>query len=144
MSALADIRIAAVPPAFLADVLPHAMSHLEKGLAVSNIDRAQLLVDLVFGRSVLWCVFDSNGMTAAFFTSLHEDVSGRFLMIYGFGGTGLRRWIAALQDRMEAYARAEHCTRLRFYGRPAWARVVPNYQPVADESGATIYERALA
>lgn len=144
MSASADIRIVQIPLGLLAEMLPHATPHLVRGMAVSNLDVLELASDLITGAASLWCIFDRNQLSAAFFTSIHEDEAGRFVNIYGFGGHGVRRWIGHLQDVMETHAGKNGCRAVRFYGRPGWGRLVPRYRSIGIENGAAIYERAIA
>lgn len=144
MSASAEIRIVPVPRGLLGEVFRLALPYLIKGAAVSELDDEELAADLLNGNAVLWCIFVDDNMTAAFFTAVHADDDGRFLNIYGFGGEGVRVWIDKLQDVMEDHAARNECRSVRFYGRRAWGRLVPRYQPIASENGATIYERAIA
>lgn len=144
MSASADIKVLPVHRGLIAQMWPHALPHLERGAAVGKIDAAELLADLWNVRTVLWCVFKDGQITAAYFSSIHEgDAEGRFLMVYGLGGTDVRAWLPDLVETMEEHAKANRCDRACFHGAPAWARLVPQYTKLPATDGAALFERVL-
>lgn len=144
MSASADIKVLPVHRGLIGKMWPHALPFVERGAAVSKIDPAELLADLWNVRTVLWCVFKDGQITAAYFSSVHEgNAEGRFVMVYGLGGDGVRAWLPELVDTMEAHAKGNECDRICFHGAPGWGRLLPHYTKLPATDGAALFERFI-
>ncbi len=78
----------------------------------------------------LWFVVpDDNGPpVAAGITSLQKNDDGTVsAKVELLGGDGMKRWFDLRSD-LEAWARDEGCTDIRFDGRKEWARLMPDYK----------------
>ncbi len=89
--------------------------------------------DILIGGSLVWLAWDGEKILAAAVTQLTGDVC----TIVACGGHGLREW-RGLIEKLEDYARAEDCARMRIIGRKGWARVLKDYW-----SPAIVLERRL-
>lgn len=78
--------------------------------------------DVLLGGSLVWLAWDGEKILAAAVTQITGDVCE----IVACGGSGLRRW-QDLIGKLEDYARAEGCTRMRIIGRKGWARRLKDY-----------------
>ena len=89
--------------------------------------------DILQGGSLVWLAWDGKEILAVAVTQITGDIC----TIVGCGGKGLLLW-RDLICKLEAYARAEKCSRMRIIGRKGWARVLTNYW-----SPAIVLERHL-
>jgi len=136
------------PPAAVVDVARLYGRALCRSLAAAGeTDMRGCLVDLVTGRQQLWGIFEPDvaGPLALFRTEIVLDTeTSRYLEVSALAGTGLRRWARLVSDTMQATARELGCASVRFAGRDAWGRVLPECAPVGDVDGETIFERTVA
>ena len=70
-----------------------------------------------------------NGRTveSAAATILINSEIGKVCIITVCGGSDMKRWLPLI-DRIEAYAGAEGCKRVRIYGRKGWLQVLDGYE----------------
>ena len=78
--------------------------------------------DVLVGGSLAWLAWDGENVLAIAITQTTNDIC----TIVACGGHGLRLWYGLI-EKLEDYARAEKCTRMRIIGRKGWARVLKNY-----------------
>ncbi len=105
---------------------------LARGLIKSAIDRTglsefeQVERQVMSGDQLLWLAL-SDHVEAAATTHLVKTSGRPILIVTACAGTQRERWIG-LRQKVEAYARAEGCSRVRLYGRRGWERVLPDYR----------------
>lgn len=145
MSASDSVRVVPVPLQMVPEMWEAVLPHLTRGDQVARSNPVKLLLDLVSGHAVLWCVFVSDELVAAFFTSVVlEDDGRKSLMVYGLGGGRLRVWVDGALATLEAHARGNGCFAQCFYGRRGWSRVVPHYQSTPAGDGVALYQKVLS
>src|SRR5262249_25724669 len=90
------------------------------------------------GDALLWLAREGLELPAAAVTELHETEWRKVCVIVACGGADMRRWISLIA-RIEAYARAEHCSAVRVIGRERRGRLLSAYRPTHDavEQGLT-------
>jgi len=118
-----------IQPPRIDEFLPLARPFIERATARCGDWTADEIVQgLREGRMLLWfALCDGEAAGAAVTELVTTRSTGRMCNIILCGGTSLRRW-AHLKDAIEAYARAQGCTRVRLSGRRGWARVFRDYQ----------------
>lgn len=86
---------------------------------------------LVEGRQLLWIVVDDNLKPIyVFVTELYTRPSGaKVCRLVCGAGERMTEWLA-LQSKLEAYARAEGCSKIVAEGRPGWARALDGYTEI--------------
>lgn len=142
---MTDPRIVPIPRQMIGDMWMHVAPHLLKGLSkATDVTLQQVADDLVNGTDQLWCVLHKDRVLAAFLTAVYldEEHGTKFLGVYGLGGTEIEIWGRELGDKMLEAAIAAGCTSVRFTGREAWSRVLPNYRITGQRLGEAIFERA--
>lgn len=87
----------------------------------------EMLVNLRCGFMLLWVSAPGNTILAALITALVRKPSGLFCKLMACGGTGMEVWAHGGHMQIEAYARAEGCSKMTAEGREGWARVLPGY-----------------
>jgi hypothetical protein len=93
------------------------------------------------GRDQLWLAIqdDPPKVLAVFCTSILREDDGRLrLLVHTAGGGSVLRWGPLVPEALDAFAKAEGCTAIRYEGRAAWTRVLP-----ATAISATEYERPV-
>ncbi len=78
--------------------------------------------DVLIGGSLVWLAWDGENILAVAVT----QVTGDICTIVACGGRGLKLWYGLI-SKLEEFARAEKCTRMRIIGRKGWARVLKTY-----------------
>jgi hypothetical protein len=73
----------------------------------------------------LWLAW-SGRIDAAATTILTQTDTRKVCVLTACGGRDMRRWLELL-EQIEAYARAEGCSRIRIFGRKGWQRMLENY-----------------
>ncbi len=122
-------QLIAIPPDKLAVVLPMIADLLAGVIDRSNgrYSAEGVLDHLTSQRWTLWVVFDGEPR-AIVATELYLDVSGiKCCMIRFCTGRDAAEWTHLLA-RIEAWARAEGCSKLDMIARKGWARHLPDYK----------------
>jgi hypothetical protein len=140
------LSVKKVPASHVDMAWPVAQPWLMRGLtAATNVSMTGIIAGLREETDQLWLVLDGTETVGAFLTAVHEDEDDpdtSFLAVYALGGERAPEWAAELGDTVTAFARAQDCEAVRFCGRPAWGRLVPDVQVIAAGNGEHIYERA--
>lgn len=89
-------------------------------------DFADIERDVLSGDQLLWLAI-SNHIEAAATTHLIKTRGKPVLVITACSGTQRERWVS-LRHRIENYAKAEGCSRVRIFGRRGWERVLKDYR----------------
>lgn len=79
------------------------------------------------GKLLLWISAPDGKILAALVTALLPRPSGLACKLMVCGGTDMAIWLGN-HTQIEAYAKAEGCTKLFAEGRLAWNRVLPGYE----------------
>lgn len=127
MSPLVDVF--AIPRPRVPEVWPAVAPMLEAAMRRGGEMSMADLYECVASRSAFWLWVAWGGeLEAAMVTEIADTIDGRVCVIVALGGENMGRWIA-MKSKIEDYARAENCTRMRLYGRKGWARVLTDYRP---------------
>jgi len=82
---------------------------------------------LLAGKSLLWISWTGCTIVGAVITELWQTPSKKVCGVIAVGGRGLDNCRSGLK-RIEEFAKDEGCDVVRFCGRKAWARVLPDYK----------------
>jgi hypothetical protein len=102
-------------------------------LLKSAIDRTQLsnwddvANDILAGKSLLWLCIEDERILCAGATALRKTDFGLACVIVACGGADRAKWVHLLA-KIEDYAMAEGCKRIRMFGRGGWRRVLKGYR----------------
>jgi hypothetical protein len=116
-----------IDPARVAEFWPHV-----RGLILGAIKRtglsssADVEASILSGGSLLWIAWNGARIEAAASTRIAMTDSGKVCTLVACGGGDRRRWMPML-GKLEIYAKAEGCSRVRIFGRKGWTRVLKNY-----------------
>lgn len=120
-----------VDPAKAPEMWPHIeallrKAHTRTGFALfSDLQR-----DILTGRSLVWLAWNGESIEAAAATELHPTDGGLVCAIRACGGSDdadIKQWLPLL-ERIEQFAKAEGCARMRLVGRKGWLRVLEDYR----------------
>lgn len=140
------ISMQMVPPTAVVDVVRLYRPMFARALTAACEDDARACVaDLVIGRRQLWVLFfaDKPGLLAMFRSEISIEPDGsRVLVLSALAGKGMRDWVHVISDGMVQVARTIGCTAVRFAGREAWGRVLPEVQRIGElRNGHAVFER---
>jgi hypothetical protein len=90
-------------------------------------DFAELERDVLEGRHLLWLAWDGKTIEAAAATQLVENCGAKVCCIRACAGEEMGRWVHLIK-RIEAYAKAEGCEKMRITGRKGWERSLDGYR----------------
>jgi hypothetical protein len=126
---LPECQAVRVPPARIGEFLPIALPLIERATARCGDWTADEVVRaLCDERMLLWFVLDDGRIMGIAVTEVvAAPATGRVCSIVLCAGAQVKRWIH-LKRAIEAYARAQGCTRMRLSGRRGWARLFPDYR----------------
>lgn len=142
----ADLRIHQVPKHAVAAALRNAdlQALLVRGMAAAGVsDAAPIVMDLMMGLKQLWVIFtpDSSKPLAAWMTTIHAD-DKPWVSVSVLAGRNAKRWAGPMSDRMAAFARAEGCELVRFFGRKGWCRLARGVRSIGAHGETHVFERA--
>lgn len=83
--------------------------------------------DVLWGRALIWLVWDKPHLAGAVVTQVSEVESGKVCTIVAAGGEGLLRSLPLL-SQIEDYAKKEGCRSMRVMGRRGWVRALRGYR----------------
>lgn len=119
-------QLVCVDPRMVYEVWPHVVVLLKVAVFRTELGRFEEIEDDVLtGRGLLWLAW-SGQIEAAATTVLTETNASKVCVLTACGGTDMRRWLALL-EKIEAYAKAEGCNRVRIFGRKGWQRMLNQY-----------------
>lgn len=95
---------------------PLILKGLERG---SNYSIGEIYQGLLSAEMQLWMW----GHDAALVTTIQSDESKTWLLLLVCGGKNMHEWLPFM-PYVEAFARLNHATELRIYGRIGWARIL--------------------
>lgn len=118
------IVIIPVPQHLLDIVWDESKGYLESAIKTANgkctIDDVRAGIES--GMYVLWVVMDGNEVIACITTRIIEYPQCRAMALDWIGGKRMKEWIAMSNKVMVDHAKANDCTHMEGYGRPAWIR----------------------
>ena len=121
-------ELVCVDPARVKEIWPHAGPLLEAACYRTGLTAFEdIEAGIVAGNSLLWLAWNGLMIESAAATVIISTAIGKVCIITACGGSDMRRWLPLI-DRIEAYARAEGCRRVRIYGRKGWLRVLNGYR----------------
>src|SRR6266851_8566848 len=121
-------ELVCVDPARVAEIWPH-VAHLIRGAIERGGmgDFGDVARKLMRGEALLWLAWDGARVMAATVTELTAVGAVKTCTILACGGDGFCRF-GHLLARLEDFARAEGCKRMRICGRPGWRRRLADYR----------------
>lgn len=138
---MAEAGLLCVPPGLVLQLRPLAGPFIERGCARhGRLTAADIWAGLQAGELLLWLAVESDDIGGVIVTALLQDGAERVCRIMTTAGR--LSVLLPQQKAIEAYARAERCTRLRAFGRPGWQRILRD----CDVTGSWpqwSYEKAL-
>jgi hypothetical protein len=124
------MELLAVAPDFVERFWPLVKDHVARSLVrCGGEDTVEHIKwKLLTARAQLWVIVENQNVIASGTTEILISNSGiRFLHVMTLGGRGLSAW-QHLWGKIEIYARVERCQKIRFEGRPGWAKVLKDYR----------------
>lgn len=119
-------RVIQVPPhevwlawPFVKDMLAKSMHYGEAPYTLTD-----LYLDCIDGHATLWTLAKGNAVIGAGIAAIDNWRSARILSLRVGGSTDMRACVHELLGAVEAWGRAQGCTRMHFSGRRGWARVL--------------------
>jgi hypothetical protein len=79
------------------------------------------------GIALLWVAWDGEQIRGAAVTELWASSTGKVCAIVALGGRDWKDWRHCI-SAIEKFAKDEGCDRVRFSGRRAWLRLMPEYR----------------
>ncbi len=120
------VDLCCVSPADVPKIWPQARLLIKSAIehtGLSDFDHIESQV--LSGDQLLWLAI-SDHIEAAATTHLVKTRNKPVLIITACSGAARDRWLS-LRHKIEAYAKAEGCSRVRLYGRKGWQRVLKDY-----------------
>src|SRR4051812_28938576 len=117
-----------VGPKRIHEVWPHAVDLVHRAVKRTNLSHT-LDIDaaVLGGDGLLWLALDGTTIKAAATTALVRTDRELVCILTACGGQGMRQWLPLI-GKIETYAKAEGCARVRIYGRKGWVRVLDGYR----------------
>lgn len=111
-----------VDPAQVLEFWPYSRGLIKAAIDATDLNSFEDIERQVLaGDQFLWLAW-SGKIEAAATTHLSRGVC----TIVACSGHERERWLA-FQEKIEAYAKAEGCERIRIYGRKGWERVLKDF-----------------
>jgi hypothetical protein len=122
----ASVELICVDPKRIREIWPHVVHLIHDAVRHTNLSHTlDIELDVLHGNGLLWLAYDGT-IKAAMTTALIKTDSDKVCILTACGGNDMRDWLP-LHAGIEAYAKAEGCSRVRIYGRKGWARVLDGY-----------------
>lgn len=119
-----DIVIIPVPQGMIDLIWDEAKGHLEAAIktARGKFTLEDVRRGIEAGVYLLWVVMDGKEVIAVITTRIIEYPTCRAMALDWIGGRRMKEWIEMSNKVMVDHARANGCTHMEGYGRPAWIR----------------------
>ena len=123
------MRLVAVSPDEVATVWPHVAAFIESACrrGPENDAADSMREGCETGRFQLWLTGDQDGVIAAAVTGYRTIHDRKTCVWLAVGGLRMRDW-HALQEKIEAVAKAHGCVAMRSYSRPGMVRRMTDYR----------------
>lgn len=123
-----SVELICVAPDRVHEFWPHVSELIHRAIRRTNLSHSQDIdFDVLNGDGLLWIAWNGSAVEAAATTSLIETDAEKVCVLTACGGENMRRWLSLL-GRIEDYAKAEGCSRVRIFGRKGWMRVLERYR----------------
>ncbi|WP_424630736.1 hypothetical protein [Bradyrhizobium sp. SYSU BS000235] len=123
-----SVELICVAPDRVHEFWPHVSYLIHRAIRRTNLSHSQDIdFDVLNGDGLLWIAWNGSAVEAAATTSLIETDTETVCVLTACGGENMRRWLGLL-GRIEDYAKAEGCSRVRIFGRKGWMRVLERYR----------------
>jgi hypothetical protein len=117
------MELVCVDPERVSEIWPHARSIIKAAIDRTELSSFEDLEQQVLaGDQLLWLAW-SDRIEAAATTHLSRDVC----TLTACSGYDRDRWLP-LFAKIEEYAKAEGCKKMRLFGRKGWERVLDGYR----------------
>jgi hypothetical protein len=124
----ASVELICVDPKRVHEIWPHVAHLIHRAVKRTNLSHfSDIADDVLHGNGLLWIAWDGRAVKAAATTSLIRTERELVCVLTACGGDDMRLWLPLLA-KIEAYAKAEGCARIRIYGRKGWLRVLDGYR----------------
>ena len=124
----ASVELICVDPARAAEFWPHVRVMILGAIKRCGLsDCADVEASILGGGSLLWIAWNGTTIEAAASTKISMIDGGLVCTLVACGGGDRRRWMPMLR-KLEIYAKANGCSRVRIFGRRGWARVLKTYR----------------
>ncbi|SRR6266852_6020553 len=121
-------ELVCVDPARVAEIWPHVTHLICRAMERGGMgDFGEVARKVMRGDALLWLAWDGARVIAAAVTELNAVGAVKTCTILACGGDGFCRF-GHLLARLEDFARAEGCRRMRICGRPGWRRRLAGYR----------------
>ena len=122
------VELVCVDPARVAEIWPHVAHLIRRAMERGGTgDFGEVARKVMRGDALLWLAWDGARVIAAAVTELTAVGAVKTCTILACGGDGFCRF-GHLLARLEDFARAEGCKRMRICGRPGWRRRLAGYR----------------
>ncbi len=116
-----------VDPKNVHQIWPQARELIRAAIEETDLsDFSDIEREVLSGDQLLWLAI-SDHIEAAAVTHLIKTRCKLILIVTACAGSQRERWLS-LRARVESYAKAEGCSRIRLYGRRGWERVLKDYR----------------
>jgi len=117
-----------VDPKRINEIWPYARELIKSAIERTGLSNfSDIETDVLRGDQLLWLAWNGKAIEAAATTHLVKINNKKLLILTACAGHDRSRWLP-VREKIEAYAKAEGCKRIRLYGRKGWQRVLPDYR----------------
>lgn len=95
-------------------------------------------VAVLTGKQLIWYIREGDEILAAAVTLLLNTDAGKVCEVVA-GGREHGRWAQWAMHKLEEFAKAEGCSKMRIIGRRGWSKALPEFQ-----TKYVIHEKGLA
>lgn len=121
------MEFAALTPEAAREVWPKVEAYIAGALRRTGVDAYYWPLDVFFeiarGQMVLWVAHRGGEIDAAIVTKIETFPRLLACHVFLIGGKNLRAWAPLANEKLDQYARACGCTRMKAGGRFGWSRI---------------------
>lgn len=123
------MKLLAIAPEHVAEAWPLVSRYIEEACrrGPENDSADNMRERCEAGRFQLWLTGDQRGVIAAAVTGFLNEADRKVCLWLAVGGRDMSDW-HALQDQIEAVAKAHGCVAMRSYSRPGMVRRMTDYR----------------
>lgn len=116
-----------VDPAQVKQFWPHVAPLLKKAVERTNLNTFEDIEDDVLdGDALLWIAWTGKIEAAATTLLQYGNENKLYCVLTACGGSDMKQWLPLL-EKIESYAKDEHCVAMRVFGREGWKRILEGY-----------------
>jgi hypothetical protein len=117
-----------VPPKEVPKFWPFVAQMIDDSHAAVDLPTPDVRTWLIEEKGLLWIAVLGLKIVGCLTTSLERQRSGLVCRMVSAGADALQ-YCTDHQEEIEAYARAEGCSKMVFEGRPGWGKMLRGYAP---------------